>query len=289
MAVADAEVVVDKRISNIPQLGVGIGFREPLRGQLFLDRSSVDFLEITADHYFDAPQHKEDELNLLADHFTLIPHGLNLSLGSAEGLNKEYVKNFVELVKCLNPPYWSEHIAFTSSGGVAIGHLSPLPFTREAVNALCRNIKQMRQYVDIPIVLENITYTVDLPGAEMTEAQFLTEILERADCGLLLDITNLYVNSVNHRYDIGSFLENIPLERVVQLHFVGVEWKDGMLIDSHAQPTPQEIWDLMDKVCSRAPVKGIILERDENIPDFEELKSELNKARQIIKGYQRCH
>ena len=158
-----AAVAVDSKIFNIPNLGVGIGFREPFRGQLFLNRSCVDFLEITADHYFDVPPHKEEELNLLADHFTLIPHGLNLSLGSAEGLNENYVKKFVKLIKRLNPPYWSEHIAFTKSGGVEIGHLSPLPFTKEAINVLCRNVEQIRQQIDVPLVLENITYAVNYP------------------------------------------------------------------------------------------------------------------------------
>ncbi len=282
-----AAVAVDSKILNIPNLGVGIGFREPFRGELFLNRSSVDFLEITADHYLDAPAYKEEELNLLADHFPLIPHGLNLSLGSAEGLNESYVKKFMKLVKRLNPPYWSEHIAFTSSGGVDIGHLTPLPFTREAIDAICRNIETMRRYLDIPIVLENITYTVNFPDAEMTETQFLTEILERTGCGLLLDITNLYVNSVNHQYDVDEFLNNIPVERIVQLHFVGVEMKDGLMIDSHAHATPPEVWELMEKVLARASVKGVILERDENIPNFTELKSELEKARQIGRKRQR--
>jgi uncharacterized protein (UPF0276 family) len=284
----DAEAaVVNSEITNIPNLGVGIGYREPFHSQLFLNRQNVDFLEITADHFFDATSYKEKELDLLADHFTLIPHGLNLSLGSAEGLNENYVKKFVQLVKRVKPPYWSEHIAFTSSGGVEIGHLTPLPFTHEAIDALCRNVERMRQYLDIPIVLENITYTVDFPGAQMSEAQFLTEILRRTGCGLLLDITNLHVNSVNHHYDVKEFLRNIPIERIVQLHFVGVEMKDGVMIDSHSQPTPPEIWELMDYVLSIAPVKGVILERDENIPDFNELSLELQKARSIGRGHKR--
>lgn len=288
--VVGAEVaVVHSEIMNISNLGVGIGYREPFHSQLFLNREMVDFLEVTADHFFDATSYKEKELDLLADHFTLIPHGLNLSLGSAEGLNEDYVKKFVQLVKRVKPPYWSEHIAFTTSGGVEIGHLTPLPFTYEAIDALCKNVEHMRRYLDIPIVLENITYTVDFPGAQMSEAQFLTEILERTDCGLLLDITNLYVNSVNHKYDVKEFLRNIPTERIVQLHFVGVEMKDGVMIDSHSQPTPPEIWQLMDHVLSIAPVKGVILERDENIPDFKELSLELQKARSIGRGHKRWH
>jgi uncharacterized protein (UPF0276 family) len=268
-------------LPSLPALGVGLGFREPFRGDLFLRRGQVDFLEITADHYLDAPPHKERELELLAEHFTLIPHGLNLSLGSAEGLDLEYARKLTGLVERLNPPWWSEHIAFTGAGGRDIGHLSPLPHTREALDTLCRNIAEVRRRLDVPLILENISYTVAMPGAEMSEADFLTEVVERTDCGLLLDVMNLHANSVNHRYDAEFFLERLPLERVVQLHFVGGHWSDGVLVDSHSQPASPEVWALLESVFARAPVKGVILERDENIPPFRELVSELERARAI--------
>lgn len=126
-----------------------------------------------------------------------------------------------------------------------------------------------------------------LPGAEMTEAQFLTEIVERSNCGLLLDITNLHINAVNHNYDVCSFLEQLPLERVVQLHFVGGHWHDGVLIDSHSHSTPLEVWKLMDEILSGAAVKGVVLERDENLPQFSQLAAELEQAREIGRQYQR--
>lgn len=270
-------------LPQLPTLGVGLGFREPFRSDLFLHQRDVDFLEITADHYLDVSPQKMQELELLARHFTLIPHGLNLSLGSAEGLDTSYARKFADLVQRLNPPWWSEHIAFTRAGGVDIGHLSPLPFTHEAVEVLCRNVIEMRRYVDVPLILENITYMVQMPGAEMSEAQFLTELLERTDCGLLLDVTNLYTNAVNHGHDLSAVLEQLPLERVVQLHFAGGYWHDGALIDSHSQQAPSEVWNLMDEVVTRTPVKGIILERDENLPPFGELLEELERAREIGK------
>jgi uncharacterized protein (UPF0276 family) len=121
----------------------------------------------------------------------------------------------------------------------------------------------------------------------MSEAEFLAEILERSDCGLLLDITNLYINAINHGYDPQTFLDRLPLDRVVQLHFVGVERHNDLLIDSHAQPTPPKIWDLMEEVLARAPVKGVILERDMNLPPFEDLLKELAQARSIGRRYRR--
>lgn len=268
-------------IASLPQLGIGLGFRPPFRSDLFRHREQVDFLEIIADHYLDASPGKERELELLTQHFTLIPHGLHLSLGSAEGLDRDYLRRLARLVRRLNPPWWSEHLAFTRAGGRNIGHLAPLPFCRQAVGVVCRNIAEMRQQIEAPLILENITYTVRLPGAEMSEAEFLAEVLERTDCGLLLDVTNLHTNAVNHGYDAHAFLEQLPLERVVQLHFVGGEWHKGLLVDSHSQPTPPEVWELMEKVLARAPVKGVVLERDENLPPFGELLSELKRAREI--------
>lgn len=270
---------------SLPTLGVGLGFREPLKSNLFLQQQQVDFLEIVVEHYLDASKQKEQELELLAAHFPVIPHAINLSLGSAEGLDTDYLRKLAALIKRLNPPWWSEHICFTKAGGVDIGHLSPLPYTKEAIEVLCRNIAEVRRWIDVPLILENIAYLVTLPGAEMTEAQFLNAVVERSNCGLLLDVTNLYTNAVNHGYDIGAFLAELPSDRVVQLHFVGGHWHDNVLIDSHSQSTPQEVWQLMDEVVARFPVKGIVLERDENLPPFTELTAELHQARKIG----RCH
>jgi uncharacterized protein (UPF0276 family) len=274
-------------LSHLPTLGVGLGFREPFKSDLFLNRQQVDFLEIVAEHYLDAPVQKQQELEILAAHFPIIPHAINLSLGSAEGLDTDYLRKLAALIKQLNPPWWSEHISFTKAGGVDIGHLSPLPYTKEAVEVLCRNIAQVRRFIDVPLILENITYMVKLPGAEMTEAQFLAEVVERSDCGLLLDVTNLYTNAVNYKYDVHEFLQGLPWERVVQLHFVGGHWHDGVLIDSHSQATPTQVWQLMDEVVAQIPVKGIVLERDENLPPFTEIVGELQTAREIGRSYQR--
>ncbi|MGK7871858.1 MAG: DUF692 domain-containing protein [Xenococcaceae cyanobacterium] len=268
-------------LPHLPTLGVGIGFREPFRSELFLHREQVDFLEIIAEHYLNASSQKEQELELLAAHFPLIPHGINLSVGSAEGLDTDYLSKLAALVKKLNPPWWSEHLCFTKAGGIDIGHLSPLPYTQEAVEVVCRNIDQVRRYVDVPLILENITYMVTIPGGEMTETQFIAEVAERSDCGLLLDVTNLHTNAVNHGYDVQDFLSQLPLDRVVQLHFVGGYWHDGVLIDSHSHSTPPQVWKLMDEVVARVRVKGIVLERDENLPPFAELTAELEQAHSI--------
>ena len=271
---------------ELPTLGVGLGYRRPLRGGIFQHRDQIEFLELIADHYLSPTHEQEEELDLLATHFPLVPHGIGLSLGSAEGLDPGYLRDLGRLVRRLNPPWWSEHVSFTRAGGIDIGHLSPMPFTWEAVHVLHRNIGAVQSAIDAPFLLENVAYLVRLPGAEMSEAQFIGEVAERCNCGLLLDITNLYANSTNHGYDAHAFLDALPMDRVVQLHFAGGHWVDDVLVDSHSQPTHREVWELMEEVLGRTPnVAGAVLERDENLPAVEALVEELDHARQIG---QRC-
>lgn len=272
--------------NSIPKLGVGIGFREPFRADIFLNKDKVDFLEITADHYLDATKEKERELELLKNNFTLIPHALNLSLGSADGIDESYLKKLARLIEHLNPPYWSEHICFTKAGGIQIGHLAPMPFTNEAIDVLSRNIEKVKRRINVPLVLENITYMMKVPFDEMDEAEFVRKVVDENDCGLLLDVTNLYINSANHHYDWRDFLNRLPLERVVQLHFVGGHRHKDFLIDSHSEKTPNAVWEIMEEVLSRASVKGAVLERDENYPAFNELVEELETARKIGRRFE---
>lgn len=269
--------------SSLPTLGIGIGFREPLRADLFLHRDKIDFLEITADHYFDASEKKLEELDLLNEHFPLIPHGLNLSLGSAEGVDEIYLEKFAALVEKTNPAWFSDHLCFTKSNGVNIGHLAPVPYTNEAAKIFVRNISRVKEKIKTPLILENITYNVRFPSSEMSETEFIRAVLEETDCGLLLDITNLYINSKNFRLDWRKVLDDLPLERVVQLHFVGVHRHENRLVDAHADRTDDEIWEVFRAVCERTKISGAILERDENFPPFAEVLAEVETARGIFK------
>jgi uncharacterized protein (UPF0276 family) len=271
-------------LKNLPNLGIGIGFREQFRADLFLHQTEIDFLEITADHYFDANSRKLEELELLKQHFRLIPHGLNLSLGSAEGINENYLEKFARLVEAVKPAWFSDHICFTRSGGKEIGHLASVPYTNEAVKVFARNIMRVKARINTPLILENITSAIRFPSSEMSESEFIRRILEETDCGLLLDITNLYINSKNFGFEWREFLDGLPIERIVQLHFVGTHKHNNRLIDAHAHKTDAEIWNVFREVCSRANVKGAILERDENFPPFEEILNEIQTARELLKN-----
>jgi uncharacterized protein len=262
--------------------GVGLGFREQFRADVFLNQDKIDFLEITTDHYLDAGSEKLDELKLLKEHFPLIPHSLELSLGSAEGIDEEYLEKVAEIVEFVEPEWFSDHLCFTKSGGVNIGHLAPVPYTNEVLKVFVKNITKVKNRIRTPLILENITYLVQFPSSEMSESKFIKTILEETDCGLLLDITNLYINSQNFEFDWRKFLDEIPLERVVQLHFVGSQKHGKRLIDAHANKTEREIWEVFREVCARCDVKGAVLERDENFPPFNEILDELDEARRLF-------
>jgi len=270
-------------VTDLPNLGVGLSFRSTFRADLFAHRDRVDFLEIVADHYFDAPREKLDELDLLADHFPLVAHGLDLSLGSAEGIDARYLDKFAALIERVKPPWWSEHIAFTRAGGVSIGHLAALPRTQEAVDALARNVEQVKRAIATPLILENPTEAFATPGAEMDEPEFVSQALAACDCGWLCDVTNIVTNAINQRRDTEAELDRWPWGRAVQAHFAGGRIaNDGRWIDSHDRPAPPEALELLGALSRRGALKGVILERDEDIPPFDDLLAELDRAREAI-------
>lgn len=270
-------------IQTLPELGVGVGFRAPFRADLFLQREKFDFLEITADHYLEPIARKAEELALLNAHFPLIPHSLDLSLGSADGIDREYLEKLAGLIEQIKPAWFSDHLCFTGSGGVRFGHLAPVPYTVEALKTFVRNISHVKKRIAVPLILENITYTMRFPSSEMSEAEFVGKLLEETDCGLLLDVTNLYINARNHGFDWRRFLDEIPAERIVQLHFVGLHRHRDTLVDAHADRTQAEIWEVYREVCRRGSIKGAILERDENFPPFAEIVEEVETARGLLR------
>lgn len=260
-----------------------MGHRPALSAEIFLNADRIDFLEITAEHFLDVPNAKREELRLLRERFRLIPHGLNLSLGSAEGIDGAYLDRLAALVEEVEPPWWSEHVAWTRAGGRELGHLAPTPRNRESIEVIARNAAIARRVVDRPLILENITATIDPPGSTMSEGAFLRALVDETGCGLLLDATNLFTNAANRGEDPRRQLDDWPLESVVQLHFAGgwVEEGTGLWVDAHDHPTPEPVWALMEEILARCAPRGAILERDGRFPPIGELLSELERAREL--------
>ena len=268
-------------VAELPFLGAGVTFRPEWRWDVIRHREELGLLEIIADDIV-GPRGQQ-ELVLLRDALPLLIHGIGLSLGSADGLDPARIDHFAELVQVAQPPWVSEHIAFTRIAGVDIGHLTPLPFTREAIDTVVRNVETLRRAVpDVPILLENIAYTFIPPGAEMSEAEFVTEVIRTSDCGLLLDLENVHANARNHGYDAIEYLQSIPLERAVEVHLAGGVEHDGIYADTHSRPVPEESWQLLEWLLARTSLRAVIIERDNDLPPFEELLVEVNRASRML-------
>ena len=274
-------------LAHLPRLGVGLAYRESFRDELLHHQSEVDFVEIIGDHYIDAPPERMDELALLSEHFTILPHFTNLSLGTAEGIDPVYLEKIANLIRRLNPPWWSEHIGFTRAGGIHLGQSAPLPFTQEAVEVMTKNIITARRAIATPLMLENVCSPLAWPGGEMDEPTFISEVLRSGGTGLLLDVSSLLNHAVNLGGTPATFLEKLPLDRVVQVHFSGGQDACGQLVESRAHPIPEALWQLLDDAVARAPVRCICLERDDVLPPLSEMLGEVERARAIGRQHQR--
>lgn len=268
-------------MADLPFLGAGVSFRGAWRWEVVRHRGELGAVECIPDDVA-GPAGLRD-LVLLRDAVPVLLHGIGLSLGSAEGLDPRRVRHVTRVAEAVEPPWFSEHIAFTRAGGVEIGHLAPLPFTREAVATVAANVAGLRRALPgLPLLLENIAYPFALPGAEMSEADFVRAILEETDAGLLLDLENVHANARNHGYDPLAYLESLPLERVVEVHLAGGVERDGAYVDSHTRPVPEASWSLLEWLAPRAPIRAVVIERDDNLPPFVELLAEVRRAQEVL-------
>lgn len=274
------------RFDDLPTLGVGIGYRNELRAFYATHAEEIEWFELIADRYFSALPESADWLVDFREAHRLVPHGLDLSLGTDGALDPAYSRQAAELCRLVRAPFYSDHLCMTHAGGVQLGHLTPLPFTRRAARRVAEKAKAVQDALGVPFLLENIAYSFALPG-EMSEVDFVSTVVEEADCGILLDLTNLFVNAENHGYDAYDYLRRLPLERVVQIHLAGSERHNGRWVDSHSHSLDAhpEVWSLLEFVVSRANVRAVLLERDQNFPqDPSELIADLRRARAILRG-----
>ncbi len=267
---------------DMPHLGVGLGYRGPLRQDILAHADRIDFLEFISDQYIYAPPERTDELLALRESFPLIPHGIAMSIGTGGPIDPGYLHRLAALTERVDAPWFSDHLCFTKVPEADTETLSPLWFTRESVANVRRNLSQLGAAIPRQFLLENITYYFHLPGNDMTEAEFITEVLDGTDVGLLLDVQNVWVNSVNLGFDPYAFLDAIPLERTVQVHLAGGKDVQGVLVDTHSTAVVPQVWDLLRYALERAPAKAILLEWDQDWPEFGVLLDHLDQAREIM-------
>lgn len=265
----------------LPNLGIGLGLRRELASQTLESKSRIDWLELVPENYMGLGGACRERLDSAREQFPLVTHGINLSIGSTDDLNAEYLRKLKQLLDYIDAPWFSDHLCFTSCDGIYMHDLLPLPRSKEAINLIAEKVKRVQGTIERPFLLENISYYMNVPGSEMNDSQFLAEVVEKADCGLLLDVNNVYVNSLNHDFDPFQYLDQIPLERTVQIHVAGHKQGVDYVIDTHGSSVVEPVFQLLQYVLERVEAKGVMLERDQNFPEFAEILTEVDRIRQI--------
>lgn len=261
---------------------VGMGYRSALAGWISTRPPEVQCVEVTAEHFFDGGF---DDLKRLTAGYPVFVHGLGLSLGTPGALEQETLDRFVQVVQIAKPEWVSEHVAFSQSTEVDLGHLNPIRLSREMVGVIAEHANQIVESCGCPIILENISSYLRLEG-EMSEPDFLNRVCETASCGLLLDVTNLFINSRNHAFDATAWLHQLDPRLIVQLHVVGYSQRGGQWHDFHSEPIQADLMDLICEVLDYAPVQAITLERDANFPPSADLARELTRLKEACDQHQ---
>src|SRR5258708_17267429 len=269
--------------SSLPVLGAGIGLRKEHFHELKKTALPVGWLEVVPENFMNFGGFSQAILDLCARRWPVVSHGVNLSIGSLDPLNEEYVDRLKTLLERTRALWYSDHMCFTSIGGEYFHDLLPLPFSNEAADHVIQRVKQLQKRISLPFLLENPSYYVVPPGAQMSEAAFFTRVLETADCGMLLDVNNVYVNSRNHGFDPKEFIRHLPLHRVGQIHMAGHKDCGDVIVDTHEGPIIDPVWDLYRFTLEEIgrPVSTLI-ESDPNISPLLKVVAEATRAPGII-------
>jgi uncharacterized protein (UPF0276 family) len=262
--------------------GVGLGLRwEFLREVLEASSdqlATVSFFEISPENYMRRGGYFPEALARVAEQHAITTHGLTLSLGGDGAFDAEYLRELRCFLGRFGAPWHSDHLSFCGLDGVHLHDLLPLPFTSISARRVAERTREAAERLERRMVVENISYYLTLGHSELDEPAFIAEVLDRAGCGLLLDVNNLDVNARNHGFDPLQWLRAIPLEQVVEIHVAGPEpLADGLLIDTHGAPVQPSVYELLDWVVERTGPLPVLLERDNNIPPLDELLLELTR------------
>ena len=265
-----------------PLQGFGLGLRS--EHYAAFESSSpkrVDWLEILSENYLIPGGAPLWHLDRIRRDFPMVMHGVSLNIGGNDPLDLGYLRDLKLLAQRVEPAWISDHLCWTGLGGVNLHDLLPLPYTEETLRHVCDRIQQVQDFLGRRLVLENPSTYVAFAADQIPEWTFIAELLQRADCALLLDVNNVYVSSVNHGFDPKAYIDAIPPERVVQIHLAGHENHGDHLIDTHDQPVTAAVWQLYGYTVQRCGQVPTMIERDDNIPELPVLLNELDVARQI--------
>lgn len=267
-------------------LGFGLGLRVPHYDTILSTQPEVDWFEILSENYMVPGGKPLYYLDQIRANYPIVMHGVSMSIGSTDPLNKDYLRQLKELIDRVEPVWISDHLCWTGLNGKNLHDLMPLPYTEEAIKHVVQRVEAVQDFLGRRILLENVSSYVGYQQSLMTEWEFLAEIAKQADCLILLDINNIYVSSVNHDFSPVEYLNGMPANRVQQFHLAGHTDCGDYIIDTHDAPVIDPVWALYSEAINRFGNISTMIERDDNIPPFEELMEELKIARDIASAAQ---
>jgi uncharacterized protein (UPF0276 family) len=270
--------------ADFPFLGFGVGLRRDHYDLVLAEKPPVDWFEVISENFMVAGGRPLQVLESVRENYPVVLHGVSLSIGSTDPLNREYLTELKALTRLFKPAWVSDHLCWTSVDGHNLHDLLPLPYTDAVVRHVATRIRQVQDILERPILIENVSTYMRFVESGMSEWEFLNAVAEEADCGILLDVNNIFVNAFNHRFDPKQYISSISVERVVQFHLAGHSDYDAYLLDTHDHPIRPEVWSLYEFAVRRFGAVSTLIEWDGNIPEFSVLRAAANKARRISRA-----
>ena len=262
-------------------LGFGLGLRPPHYGAILDGDPPIDWFEVISENFMVAGGRPIANLMRVRERFPVVMHGVSMSIASCAPLDQDYLKDLKTLAEKVDPAWISDHLCWTGVHGVNLHDLLPVPYTEEALDHIAGRVAQVQDFLGRRIALENVSSYISYASSEMTEWEFVSELARRADCWLLLDVNNVYVSAFNHGFDPVDFINGVPVERVVQFHLAGHSHETTYIVDTHDHAVPDGVWDLYRTAVARFGNVSTMIERDADIPDLDEMLTELTVARKI--------
>ena len=266
---------------KLPALGFGLGLRTEHYNAILESKPNVDWFEVLSENYMIPGGKPLYYLDRIRENYPVVMHGVSLSIGSTTPFDADYLRDLKKLADRIQPAWISDHLCWTGVHGQNIHDLLPLPYTEETAQHVAERVGIVQDYLGRRILLENVSSYASYVDSAMTEWEFITEIAEKADCLLLLDVNNIYVSSYNHQFDAKAFIDGVPKNRVQQIHLAGHQNNGDYIIDTHDAPVIDPVWDLYEYAISRFGAISTMIERDDHIPELGVLVEELQIARDI--------
>lgn len=286
--------------------GVGLGLRWEFIDEILETKPPLAFVEISPENYMGRGGYHDEALERAKDIWPIVTHGLTMSIGGTDPLRRDYLAGLRSFIERTGSPWHSDHLCFSTFGGVVLHDLLPLAFKQSEVQRVADRIKRAQDAIGVPMAVENVSFYLHPGKREMTESEFVARVCEAADCGLMLDVNNAWVNATNFGYDVDAWMREIPLDRVVQMHIAGHDWftepsaesndfvlderpadiskREGMLIvDSHGNDVASEVMALLERTLEKTGAVPVLLERDQSIPALDVLLAEVGRIDEVWK------